>query len=133
MSSLFDDLVAAIEGQLDVTGDIATLRLEAVVARLGKLSPEQLGLVIEQLDGFAASAQADLRAVEVRHAEARTAVDDWSQRASTNSGRLADEARERAASYAGVLESLDEERAEYQATYERLEAIRALVMRVKTW
>jgi type I site-specific restriction endonuclease len=125
--TLIDELLYEIEGRAAVDGDVATVRLEGVLAKLRRCKPAERTRLLEQVTRLRDESALDVRAAETRRARAIEKVATWETNVATATGTLKEQAQERVDSARGDVVSIDEEIAEYRATVERLSEVHALI------
>jgi hypothetical protein len=125
--SLFDELLYELDGESVVAIDVATERLERVLARIRKATPAERANVVVQVSALHRQAEFDHARALSREIEAVERVRDWEKRVAASKGELAEQAREREAAARATAASIAEETAEYRATVKRLEEVRALI------
>jgi signal transduction histidine kinase len=127
--TLIDELLYELDGESAALGDAATTRLDAVLAKVRRLDPPTRARLLDDLALLVKEAEADLEAVNRRRSKAQSTANDWKQRGAATSGRLAAEAAVNETRAREEVAAIEQERAEYQATVDRLAEVRALIAR----
>lgn len=127
--SLIDELFYEVDGASSVAGDEATQRLDAVLAKIQKLSSSDRTKIFQQLQRLGEEAALDAAKAEKRRLLADAKVREWEARAASSTGELLAQATAQVTAARAQAEAMAEESAEYRVTVQRLAEVRALLSR----
>lgn len=128
--TLIEELFYQLEGVSTVRGDAATLALEETMVRVRALTPHDRHQLRTELHLLWLRADLDLADVDARRARLLESLQTWTERAATvTDSELQTSAADRLAEAHAALAAIEQERAEYLATIDRLEQVKALLAR----
>jgi hypothetical protein len=125
--SPIDELLYSLDGESAVASDVATARLEAMLARIRQTTFEERIRLVDQIDVLHRQADFDHARAVAREIEAVERVREWKERVAESKGELAEQAGERLADARATAAAITEEAAEYYATVKRLDEVRTLI------